>query len=250
MSVDFSTIRILIVDDQQLVRTLVSQALKAMGFRGDNISQAADGQTALRVLDIRQVDLVLCDVQMSRMSGVDLLKEVRCGRTSNPGTLPFVFLSGHPEKQTIVTAAKFFADGFIVKPPTPANIEKTIDGAMGRPRPEMDLFAFYHIATGTPYDKVEFPMAYVNIASEQIALEDAGEERSLAQVRPGAILARPLMSGTGILILPKGARLTQPQIHALREFQDRYGVHKVHVEPPPAEADAAADAPADPLVNQ
>ncbi len=241
MSVDFSKIKILVVDDQQLVRTLVGQALKAMGFAGEHISQAADGQTAIRILDIRQVDLVLCDVQMSQMSGVDLLKEIRCGRTSNPGTLPFVFLSGHPEKHTVMMAAKFFADGFIVKPPTPANIEKTIDDALGRARPELDIFSFFRIATSTPYDKVEFPMAYVTIEHHEIPLEEAGDERTIDQVRPGVILARPLFSSSGILILPKGARLTSPQLHVLREFRDRYGVSLIHIEPPPTEPPAEQD---------
>jgi len=230
MRLDFSTIRMLVVDDQQLVRTLVSQALKSMGFLGDHISQAADGQTAMRILDIRQVDMVLCDVQMSQMSGVDLLKEIRCGRTNNPSTLPFVFLSGHPEKNTVMMAAKFHADGFIVKPPTPANIEKTIDDALARPRPEVDLFSFYSIATNTPYDKVEFPMAYVTIDHHQIPLEMVGEERYLSQVRPGAVLARPLISASGLLILPKGARLTSTQLHALRDGEEHYGVHSIYIE--------------------
>ena len=54
-AVDFSRMRILIVDDQTLVRSLISQALQAMGLRSESIFQAADGTASMRLLDIRMV---------------------------------------------------------------------------------------------------------------------------------------------------------------------------------------------------
>jgi DNA-binding NarL/FixJ family response regulator len=98
-------LKILVVDDQSLVRMLVSQSLQAMGIRAENISQAPDS-TAMRTLDMRMVDLVLCDVEMKPMNGLDLLKELRCGHTANVSNLPFIILSGHADRSNVTVAVQ------------------------------------------------------------------------------------------------------------------------------------------------
>ena len=137
MALDLTKLRILVVDDQLLVRSLLTQSLKAMGVNPENIYQAIDGATAKRALDGKPVDLVLCDLQMEPMNGMDLLKEIRCGRTMNPPNMPFVFLSGHAEKQNIVLAAQLHADGFVIKPPQARRTGKKHRGR-DEPRPPGD----------------------------------------------------------------------------------------------------------------
>lgn len=156
MSIDLSSRHILIVDDQLLVRSLICQILRTIGMRPDAISQASDGNTALRVLQIRAFDLILCDFQMAPINGMDLLKAVRCACTPNPSNVPFVFLSGHPERALIMQAGQFHADGFIIKPPTPGDIEKNIQTALARPRPAIDPFHYLTIPTGSAHDQATF----------------------------------------------------------------------------------------------
>ncbi|KMN34954.1 histidine kinase [Chromobacterium sp. LK1] len=234
-AVDFSRMRILIVDDQTLVRSLISQALQAMGLRSESIFQAADGTASMRLLDIRMVDLVLCDVQMTPMNGMDLLKELRCGHTMNPSNLPFVFLSGHADRSNVVLASQLHADGFVVKPPKPADVEKAIVAAMQRKRPEIDPFSYYGVATGSEYDRKVFGRLF-----DAPALPEAppGTAVSLLAVKAGSVLAQDLCSKHGHLLLPRGAAISANQIAVLRDFSDRYGVMRLFVEESP-ETEAA-----------
>ncbi|POZ61719.1 response regulator [Chromobacterium alticapitis] len=228
MSVDLVRLRILIVDDQTLVRTLISQALQSMGIRQEHIFQAADGTAAMRLLDIRMVDIMLCDVQMQPMNGMDLLKELRCGHTANVSNLPFVFLSGHADRSNVVLASQLHADGFVVKPPKPADVEKAIQTAMQRVRPEIDPFSYYHVATGTEYDKKVFGRLFESRAP---VAQDEPEEccLSLDQIKPGSRLTRDLRSKAGHLLLPRGATISANQLTVLKDYSERYGVAQIFV---------------------
>lgn len=231
MTVDFSRMRVLVVDDQMLVRSLVTQVLRVMGFLQENISQAVDGTFAKRTLEAKPIDIVLCDVQMEPMNGLDVLKDLRCGRTNNPPNLPFVFLSGHPEKSNIVIAAQLHTDGFIIKPPKPADMEKTLRQALGRQRPEIDPFAYYKIATGTMYDRHTFG---VLIQQASQSLDEDGVKAPLAVVQPGSVLARDLFNHTGQLLLQRGSAITKTQLQVLRQFPERFGVAEIAICAEPA----------------
>lgn len=227
MTMDFSRLKILVVDDQMLVRSLLTQSLKAMGVQPDNIYQAVDGATAKRALDGKPVDIVLCDLQMEPMNGMDLLKEIRCGRTMNPPNMPFVFLSGHAEKHNIVLAAQLHADGFVIKPPKPAELEKNISAAMQRARPEPDPFAYYTIPTGSAHDKFVFGEQLQAAARKMDEDGHPVETLALKEVKAGRILGEDLYNKTGQLLLQRGSELTITQLRVLVNYPDRFGVQKV-----------------------
>ncbi len=227
MTIDFAKLKILVVDDQMLVRSLLTQSLKAMGVSPDNIYQAVDGATAKRALDGKPVDIVLCDLQMEPMNGMDLLKEIRCGRTMNPPNMPFVFLSGHAEKHNIVLAAQLHADGFVIKPPKPAELEKNISAAMQRVRPEPDPFAYYAIPTGSAHDKFVFGEQLQAAARKVDEDGQPVETVTLKDVQAGRILGEDLYNKTGQLLLQRGSELTITQLRVLLNYPDRFGVQKV-----------------------
>jgi len=225
---DYSNLRVLLVDDQMLVRSLLIQTLKSMGFRPDLIAQASDGTAALRLLEVRLVDLVICDIEMRPMNGLDLLKELRCGHTLNAPNLPFLFLSGHSEQANVVQAIQLHADDFIVKPPTPAEVEKAIRLTILRPRPPVDPFAYYAAQIDhTGYVGRQFAQA----PRKAPRAPDPAQEIELWSVPAEALLAKDLLSQSGHLLLPAGSRITATQLNVLREHQDRYGVSHIAVVP-------------------
>lgn len=65
----------LIVDDQEAVRPLVSRSLSQLG--AGNVIQAASATTAMKIIESQHCDFIICDWNMPKMNGVDLLKEVR-----------------------------------------------------------------------------------------------------------------------------------------------------------------------------
>ena len=241
MSIELEKLKVLVVDDQSLVRTLVSQSLQVMGIRAENISQAPDGSTAMRTLDMRMVDLVLCDVEMRPMNGLDLLKELRCGHTANASNLPFIILSGHADRSNVTVAVKLHADGFVVKPPKPADVEKAISLALKRARPEVDPFSYYSVDTGTDYDKKVFHRLFEPRAEDLPTV--AAETVTIHSAKPGSLLAADLRSKSGHLLLPQGARISANQLAVLRNFSDRYGVNQLEIETESPVSVAAASTP-------
>jgi CheY-like chemotaxis protein len=231
MAADFSNMRILVVDDQTLVRTLVSQAVRSLGFRSESIQQGFDGNNALHILAVRQVDIVLCDIQMQPLNGLDLLKALRSGRTANPPNLPFVFLSAHPDRSNILTAAKLHADGFIVKPPKPADIEKNLDAAFARKRPPIDPFSYIPVPTGSDYDATTFGLC---LQAEQSRDLDAllalnASDVALDEAKPESLLARDLVTPDGVRLLPRGIHVSSMQLKILRDYRTLYRIDTLPV---------------------
>lgn len=101
--------RVLVVDDEDLVRDLLTHYLVQLGFE---VIQAEDGSKALSLYRENPVDLVLSDVRMPRLDGLQLLVTLK---DINP-RLPVVLISGHGEVEVVVQALKAGADNFLAKP--------------------------------------------------------------------------------------------------------------------------------------
>ena len=103
-------VTVLVVDDSLMVRRQVSSALTAAGFK---TIEATDGADALAKLDAHpDAALVVCDVNMPRMNGIELLEATRPKR---PG-LPFLMLSTEGQPELIQSAKALGAKGWMVKP--------------------------------------------------------------------------------------------------------------------------------------
>lgn len=100
---------VLIVDDSQLVRGMVVRALGAAGYR---VVEARDGIEALTCLQQDRPDLVICDVNMPRMNGVELLEAVR----ETPDVPPFLMLTTEADPAVIAIAKAAGARAWIQKP--------------------------------------------------------------------------------------------------------------------------------------
>lgn len=112
---------ILIVDDEAIIRDLCARALK--GYR---ILQAENGQEAMRVLDQRTVDLILLDVMMPVMNGLEMLERVK---ERDPAQL-VIIMTGYSDKDIILSALKAHADDFIQKPINLLQLNTSVEKAL------------------------------------------------------------------------------------------------------------------------
>jgi DNA-binding NtrC family response regulator len=101
--------RILVVDDEAPIRDSLRDILEGEGFRVD---LAGDGMQALQLIGDTEYDLMLTDIKMPRMDGMELLSH--CSR--NYVLLPIIMISAHGNVQTAVEATKLGAFDFITKP--------------------------------------------------------------------------------------------------------------------------------------
>lgn len=102
---------ILVVDDSSTVRQQVSLALKQAGF---GVVEAVDGQDALDKLAGSSYDLMISDVNMPRMNGLDMIEALKTKGT-HP-TMPIVLLTTEGQPALIKRAKAAGAKGWIVKP--------------------------------------------------------------------------------------------------------------------------------------
>jgi two-component system chemotaxis response regulator CheY len=111
-----------IVDDFATMRKIFRNILKQIGF--EDISEAEDGNDALRVLKDEAVGLVITDWNMPNMSGLDLLREIR----KNPQTakLPVLMVTAEGLKENVIEAVKAGVNNYVVKPFTAEVIQEKI----------------------------------------------------------------------------------------------------------------------------
>jgi DNA-binding response OmpR family regulator/thioredoxin-like negative regulator of GroEL len=109
----FGPLNVLVVDDMPTIRRMVRQMLQHLGVKGD-IQEAGDGQEAWEALQERPFDLVVCDINMPRMSGLDLLRHLRA--TPQYQTTPFLMISGEVSEDIVAASAESEVDGYLLKP--------------------------------------------------------------------------------------------------------------------------------------
>ena len=123
-----ATATILVVDDDEDVRTLLSRALGAEGFR---VEAVGDGAAARRCLTMLDADLVVLDLTLPAEDGLDILTELR--RTSD---VPVILLTGRGAEDDRILGLKLSADDYLVKPFSPAELAARITSVLRRARHE------------------------------------------------------------------------------------------------------------------
>jgi DNA-binding NtrC family response regulator len=101
---------ILIIDDERAIRKTLTEILS---FEGHKIDEAADGEEGLRKFSEKVFDVVLCDIKMPKIDGIEFLEKARL---VNPD-VPIIMISGHGNIETAVDAVKKGAYDYISKPP-------------------------------------------------------------------------------------------------------------------------------------
>lgn len=116
---------ILIIDDEKAIRKTLSEILS---FEGYKVEEAADGEEGLKKFRDKAYDLVLCDIKMPKLDGIEFLQ--KAGEI-NPD-VPIIMISGHGNIETAVEAVKKGAYDYISKPPDLNRLLITIRNAMDK----------------------------------------------------------------------------------------------------------------------
>ncbi len=116
------SIRVLIVDDFSTMRRIMKNILKQLGFT--NITEADDGTTAMELLNTGSYDLVISDWNMPRMTGLELLREVRAGGPHKE--VPFLMVTAEAQRQNVIEAVQSGVSNYVVKPFTAEGIHEKL----------------------------------------------------------------------------------------------------------------------------
>jgi len=118
---------ILLVEDDPDIRHLVSYKLTKGGF---DVIAVADGVAALHTARDSPPDLVLLDVRMPRMSGIEVCRELRAGPL--PRTVPIIMLTARSRPQDLEQGYAAGATEYIVKPFSPRDLLERVEAALAR----------------------------------------------------------------------------------------------------------------------
>ena len=117
---------ILVVDDSAAIRKILQRVLRQTGMAIRTIYEAGDGQEALDLLKTLKVDLVLLDINMPKMDGLQLLA---CMKTSAEWRdIPVVMITTEGGEATVSEAVKLGAAGYVRKPCTADQIKEKLAG--------------------------------------------------------------------------------------------------------------------------
>lgn len=135
MALDFSRLRLLIIDDNDFMRDLYRQLLKAIGFTAGNLSEATDGLAALEHIRKFPVDVAICDLNMKPMNGKEFTYRVRNDPDSPDPYLPIIVCTGHAEIAHIADARDTGANEILRKPVSAKSLYSRLHAVVECPRP-------------------------------------------------------------------------------------------------------------------
>ena len=175
---------LLIADDEARIREVVQYALERQGFK---VTAARDGDEALRLARQQSFDLVILDVLMPEVDGLDVCRELR--RDSD---LPILFLSSKSEEIDRVLGLELGGDDYLTKPFGTRELVARVKALLRRRRPRAE--------SSTPTDEKTLEFRGLRIDPERHQVRVDGEEVRLTATefgvlaalyeRPGVVLSR------------------------------------------------------------
>jgi two-component system chemotaxis response regulator CheY len=131
---------VLVVDDDALMRKYICNTLKRLPVRA--IHEAADGKQGLVQASTFMPDVILSDVHMASMGGLEFVQQLRSGADRDIGRIPVIMLSADDKNETFKDAVPLGIFGHLSKPPQLSQLKKMMERALkfrhARPEKEID----------------------------------------------------------------------------------------------------------------
>ncbi len=181
------TARILLVDDEQSIQTLLSYPLRKEGY---DVVQATDGRQALERFDEQPFDLVVLDLMLPRLDGLEV-----CRRLRNRSSVPIIMLTARSEEIDKVLGLELGADDYITKPFSLREFSSRIKAALRRTEMSRPTETAPGEAPLLVRElRVEFPKRTVRVRGDEAELTFVEFEILAALARaPGRVFTRDML---------------------------------------------------------
>jgi CheY-like chemotaxis protein len=247
---DLKGLRIMVVDDQKFLRSMVAQGLKGAGAE---VIEAADGFAGLGIIGLgadtgssldklkakrpdmfdganqshRSVNCIVTDIRMAPMNGLEMLKAIRSGLSKAPRELPVIIMSAHTDESLIGAAVALDAHGFVSKPVSQKTIMDRILRAMRaafKPKPA----EVYKTLIIPELDEAILETDVSFLSNDMLSKIRAGDVNALtgeksslvkwADLAIGDTIAVDFKTQSGQLVVPAGTAVTSVLLNALGDL--------------------------------
>jgi two-component system chemotaxis response regulator CheY len=123
-------VRAMIVDDSSVMRKIVERSLRQAGIEISQVVEAGNGSEALGLLQTQSVDLILCDINMPVMDGLEFVR--RAAKLENGPRAPIVMITTEGSESHVVHALQAGAKGYIRKPFTADQVKEQVTPLLER----------------------------------------------------------------------------------------------------------------------
>jgi len=221
---DLYKIRILVVEDQHLMRELTIEALNSIGFAA--VEGVENGARALKQMQKQRFDVIVTDIEMKPVNGFELVRAIRAGQTSHPRGLPIIFLTGFSDVGTLSSAADLDVQVFIVKPVSARLLREKVEQALTGETHLQPTAAYRSLALMAP--------GSVETWLPQVSPQAHSRKRrvDVLMLAEGMILAQDVRA-KGNLLLKSGTRLLAPHIAVLLDMRTLLDDRSLEVVVPP-----------------
>ena len=219
---------VLLVDDDRFARESLRRLLSKLGF--ENITTAVDGKEALEFLGKNEIDLLLTDINMPHMGGLELLKSIRCGCNDVDRGLRTIIVTALTDVNILGLAISLDVNGFVNKPFKPLEVIQEMLKVFAEDNADLRDKSYYLDCSTDPKN----PETATSASSEnrEKPAESEVELLSVFGLQPGMLLAEDVTGRSGDLLLSKGFLLTQRSINHLIELGEVVTQKKYHVNRP------------------
>ncbi|RCU45740.1 response regulator [Corallincola holothuriorum] len=199
-----SELRVLAVDDQPIILHMMAGVLNQLGLH--HVETAQSAEIALAMLEAGNIDLVLVDIEMDGMNGLELVKRIRCNQTGLSSATPVLVVTSHTEASVLGTAIALDVNGIVAKPAKPEQLVHKISEAINAEFKARPRIGYEVIRTDVvePLEADELPVGQ----PQKVTLEHLEE---------GMVLAAPVTTKEGKIMLNQGIRLNSNTIQRIAE---------------------------------
>jgi two-component system chemotaxis response regulator CheY len=129
----YDLLKVLLVDDNRHMRLLLSEILKAVGVH--EIFEASDGAQGLKLLRSQKIDIIMTDLSMQPLDGIDFVRLLRRSPDSPNPMCPVIMITGHSTMARVQEARNAGVNEFLAKPLAARGVVERINQIIDHPRP-------------------------------------------------------------------------------------------------------------------
>lgn len=208
----------LIVDDHDMIRETIAIMVKSLGF--DEAITAIDGADAISKLYHERPSIIITDLQMDPVDGLEMLRLIRSGRYGLPHDIPIIILTANAAEQVIAQCIAFDVDAFLVKPVNRKALESRINQLTQQCKPKKTVEHYFAMYQQDPAKSTAFQL------NGTVAFTDSDLQEVDAQINEQRAVAAP----SGDILTPPSSppqSAQAPERDQSKDFikwQDRFSV--------------------------